>query len=84
MSDCIAAIDAGTGGVRCVIFDARGDIVSQDYRELSTFYTPDGRAEQDPVQFVEAALNAVRGAIIKGGVDAARAHADVDQHAFGR
>ena len=34
MSQYIAAIDAGTGGVRCVIFDAQGNAVSQDYREI--------------------------------------------------
>ena len=72
MNDYLAAIDAGTGGVRCVIFDVKGNVVSEDYRETLTLYTPDGHAEQDPVQLVEAALNAVRGAIVKGNVDAAR------------
>ena len=72
MNDYLAAIDAGTGGVRCVIFDVKGNMVSQDYREMLTVYTPDGHAEQDPVQLVGAALNAVRGAIVKGNIDAAR------------
>ena len=72
MSDYIAAIDAGTGGVRCVLFDAEGNAVSQEYRELQTVYTPDGHAEQDPIQFTKAALDAVRGAILRGGVDASR------------
>ena len=72
MNDYLAAIDAGTGGVRCVIFDVKGNVVSEDYRETLTVYTPDGHAEQDPVQLVGAALNAVRGAIVKGNVDAAR------------
>lgn len=72
MSDCIAAIDAGTGGVRCVIFDAKGNAVGQDYRELLTVYTPDGRAEQDPIQLIRGAWDAVRGAVIKAGIDASR------------
>lgn len=72
MSLYIAAIDAGTGGVRCVIFDAQGNAVSQDYREMLTVYTPDGRAEQDPVQLIKGAWDAVCGAIIKGGIDASR------------
>ena len=58
MKEYLAAIDAGTGGVRCVIFDVKGNVVSEDYRETLTLYTPDGHAEQDPVQLVEAALNA--------------------------
>ena len=72
MNDYLATIDAGTGGVRCVIFDAAGNVVSQDYRETLTVYTSDGRAEQDPVRLVTTALNAVHGAIIRNGVDAAR------------
>ncbi len=72
MSQYIAAIDAGTGGVRCVIFDAQGNAVSQDYREMLTAYTPDGHAEQDPIQLIKGAWDAVRGAIIKGGIDASR------------
>lgn len=72
MSNYIAAIDAGTGGVRCVVFDAQGNAVSQDYREMLTVYTPDGHAEQDPVQLIKGAWDAVRGAIFKGGIDASR------------
>ena len=30
MKEYLAAIDAGTGGVRCVIFDVKGNMVSQD------------------------------------------------------
>lgn len=72
MSDYIAAIDAGTGGVRCVIFNAKGSAVSQDYQEMLTVYTLDGHAEQDPVQLIKSAWDAVRGAIIRGEIDASR------------
>ena len=72
MSQYIAVIDAGTGGVRCVIFDAKGNAVSQDYREMLTVYTPDGHAEQDPVQLIKAAWDAVRGASIRGDIDASQ------------
>ena len=71
MKRYIAAIDAGTGGVRCVLYDAGGRAVGRDYRELLTRYTPDGRAEQDPVQLVRGAWDAVRGALVRSGVDPA-------------
>ena len=70
MSEYIATIDAGTGGVRCVVFDTQGNAVSQDYREMLTVYTPDGHAEQDPIQLIKTAWDAMRGAIIKSGIDA--------------
>ena len=72
MKDCIAAIDAGTGGVRCAIFDAAGNALGQGYREISTLYTPEGRAEQSPGQLIDGAMDAVGGAIRSGGVDGAR------------
>lgn len=72
MSEYIMAIDAGTGGVRCVVFDEAGREVSQDYRELLTAYSPDGRAEQDPIQLIRGAWDAARGALLRGGVDPAR------------
>lgn len=72
MRSCIAAIDAGTGGVRCAIFDGRGTAICQDYRELPTFYSPNGRAEQDPVLLVRGAMDAVKGALIRGGVNPAQ------------
>lgn len=72
MNDYIASIDAGTGGVRCVIFDAEGRAAGMDYRELTTLYTPDGRAEQDPIQLIRGAWDAVRGAILRANIDPAR------------
>ena len=71
MKPYIAAIDAGTGGVRCAVFDARGRAVGQDYRELRPQYTAGGRAEQDPRALVEGAFDAARGALLRSGVDPA-------------
>lgn len=72
MKPLLAAIDAGTGGVRCVIHDAEGSAIGRDYRELLTVYTPDGRAEQGPVRLIRGAWDAVRGAIVRGGIDASQ------------
>lgn len=72
MNDYIAAIDAGTGGVRCVIFDMRGNAIGREHREMLTAYAPDGCAEQDPNRLIRCAWDAVRGAILKSGIDPAR------------
>lgn len=69
MNNCVAAIDAGTGGVRCVIYDAEGTPLSQHYCETNTLYTSDGRAEQNPRELVQSAYTAVRGAIFNGNID---------------
>lgn len=70
MNNYIAAIDAGTGGVRCVIYDVLGNAVSQHYCETKTVYTTDGRAEQDPYMVIESAFDAVKMAIANGGINA--------------
>lgn len=69
MNNCVAAIDAGTGGVRCVIYDPLGNALSQYYCETSPIYTPDGRAEQDPGKLVDSAFDAVKNAIAAGNID---------------
>ena len=67
-SPLIAAVDAGTGGVRCVLFDLTGASAGQAYVELQTLYPAPGRAEQDPDALLEASFAAVRGALRDGGV----------------
>lgn len=71
MKNYVAAVDAGTGGVRCVLYDAQGNSFGQHYREMTTIYTGDGRAEQDPNAFIDCAYAAVRGAIANSGIDPA-------------
>jgi len=67
----IGAIDLGTTGVRCAIFDRSTNPVSAAYSELSLSYPQPGWVEQDPSQMFESTLIVVREAIAKAGVDAA-------------
>ena len=70
MKEYVASIDVGTGGVRCVIYDREGRAAAQCYREMKTYYTPDGRAEQDPAQITSGAMEAIAGALASGAVSA--------------
>lgn len=69
MKDCVMSVDAGTGGVRCAVFDREGRAVGRRYRELTTDYAADGRAEQDPAALVEGAFEAARGALADADID---------------
>ena len=67
----VGAIDLGTTGVRCVIFDPSGEPVSAAYRQLSLSYPHPGWVEQDPQEMFQATLAVVREAVAKTGIDAA-------------
>ena len=66
----IGAIDLGTSGVRCVIFDRSGVPLSSSYRELSLSYPQPGWVEQDPDEIFEATVAVMREALSKGSLSA--------------
>lgn len=59
----IAAVDAGTTGTRCCIFDKVGKIVSFGYCPMKTMYPGPGLVEQDPNLVIELTFRAVRDAV---------------------
>ena len=61
--DLIAAIDAGTTGTRCCVFDRTGEIVSSGYYPMITLYPGAGRAEQDPDTVIDLTFRAVKDAV---------------------
>jgi FGGY-family pentulose kinase len=54
----VLGIDAGTGGIRVGIFDAKGRPVSFSIKEYTTQYPEPGWAEQDPNEWWEALVSA--------------------------
>ena len=65
----IAAVDAGTTGVRCCIFDDKGNEISGGYFKVPTFYPGPGLVEQSPGTIVELAYKAVAAAVSNHDVD---------------
>ena len=61
--ELIAAVDAGTTGTRCCIFDRGGRIVSYGYYPMTTKYPGPGRVEQDPKLVIELTFRAVKTAV---------------------
>ncbi|HYB98383.1 MAG TPA: FGGY family carbohydrate kinase [Candidatus Limnocylindrales bacterium] len=54
MSHFVMAIDAGTTGVRAVVFDRAGHSVASSYRELRAHYPRPQWVEQDPLELWES------------------------------
>ncbi len=70
MGNYVVGIDAGTMGVRCVIFDLKGNEVSSAYFETPTFYPKPGWVEQDANDVIALAYKSVAAALSKSNVDA--------------
>ncbi len=64
----LGALDAGTTGVRFVIFDETGCPVASAYRELSLSLPQPGWVEQDPLEIRDAAVAVIRTALDSAGL----------------
>ena len=66
MNDYLAAIDQGTTGTRCILFDLKGQIAASAYREHQQIFPHPGWVEHDPLEIwsrtQEVIAEAVRGA----------------------
>ncbi|MGQ0569784.1 MAG: glycerol kinase GlpK [Armatimonadota bacterium] len=66
MNDYLAAIDQGTTGTRCILFDLGGHVIASAYREHRQIYPRPGWVEHDPLEIwartQEVAAEAVRAA----------------------
>jgi len=69
MGKYVIGMDAGTMGVRCVIFDLKGRQVSSAYFETPTIYPKPGWVEQSASDVVELAYRSVAKAIAKKSID---------------
>ena len=72
----LAAIDQGTTGTRCILFDLAGNVVRSAYREHDQYFPQPGWVEHDPVQIwertqtvvAEALAAAPRGRLLAVGI----------------
>lgn len=66
----IAAIDQGTTGTRCILFDHAGNASTMAYREHTQIFPQPGWVEHDPLEIWHAVLEVLHGALDQAGVDA--------------
>ena len=68
MSKYIAAIDQGTTGTRCILFDHSGHPVIWAYEEHEQIYPQPGWVEHDPLEIWDKTQKVVRQALTQGNV----------------
>ncbi|MGE5506949.1 MAG: FGGY family carbohydrate kinase, partial [Chitinophagales bacterium] len=55
----VAGVDIGTSGVRCLVFDRAGALLSTSYREYPTISERAGWAELDPEAILDATITVI-------------------------
>jgi len=64
----VAAIDQGTTGTRCIIFDRRGQPLTTAYEEHRQIYPQPGWVEHDAQEIWEKTVRVTRAALAQGGL----------------
>ncbi len=59
----VAAVDQGTTGTRCILFDREGRVISSAYREHRQIYPQPGWVEHDPLEVWEKTQEVIRVAL---------------------
>ncbi len=64
----ILALDLGTTGNRAFLFDRKGTVIDQAYKELTQHYPQPGWLEHDPLEIWRDAQWVMQTAIQKAGI----------------
>jgi len=69
MKKYILALDQGTTGSRAFIFDDRGKVVAQSYREFTQYYPKPGWVEHDANEIWASCVKVIKDAVGKSKID---------------
>ncbi len=65
----VAAVDQGTTGTRCIIFDHESNVIAWHYEEHEQIYPKPGWVEHDPLEIWEKTQIVIKEAIKKAKID---------------
>ncbi len=65
---CVAGIDVGTSGVKCILVDERGRVVSSKTEAYPLSNPKEGWSEQNPADWWEGTCRAMKAAVEKSGL----------------
>ncbi len=71
-AEYIAALDQGTTGTRCILFDHSGKPVIWSYEEHQQIYPRPGWVEHDPLEIWEKTQKVIRQTLTQGNVQSGR------------
>jgi len=68
--ECFLGIDLGTSKVKAIIVNLEGNIIGKSSADYPTYTSKPGYAEQDPYQWWESTIRAVRSAVSSAKIEA--------------
>jgi glycerol kinase len=71
----VLALDQGTTGSTCLVFDGPGRVVGRGYREITQHYPEPGWVEHEPAELAEQTVAAARDALTAAGSPAHKVRA---------
>jgi glycerol kinase len=72
MTKYVAAIDQGTTGTRCILFNHQGQIVTGSYEEHRQITPQPGWVEHDPLEIWERTQKVIRKTLTEGNIPSGR------------
>ncbi len=66
----LLGVDLGTSGTKTVLFDEAGKSIASKTIEYPLYQPKNGWAEQDPLDWYNAAVNSIKAVITQSGIDA--------------
>lgn len=67
-TEYVLGVDAGTGGVRTILFDLKGNPISQEISDYPTIFPKPGWAEQEASWWFDALVKSVKGVLEKAKI----------------
>lgn len=69
MSRLLLGLDIGTSGCKAAIFSEDGQLIASETQPYDVIYPKEGWAEQDPNEWWDAAVKAIKSLICNSGID---------------
>jgi len=75
MKKVIMALDQGTTSSRCILYNKKGDIISQAQKEFTQYYPKPGWVEHDPMEIWSTQISVAQEALAKVNLTTDNIHA---------
>ena len=69
---CVASLDVGTTGIRCILYDKKAKVVAESYEKIRLIQGSPGASEIDPLELWELAKKVINASLTTAGITAAQ------------
>lgn len=70
MHTCVASLDVGTTGIRCILYDKKAKVLAESYEKIRIIQDSPGASEIDALELWELAKKVIATALTSAGIGA--------------